>query len=397
MNKQISNMGIYADITTPSTSTTTGALIVSGGAGIGGNVYLGGNIIMTRTNNNSTRFGFQALNANTGSNNTGFGSGALSAASGNNNTAVGASALNATTGSSNTGIGNSAGSNITTGINNTIIGNSAGGANLTINGNITLLGANTSVSANTWSGSTAIGYNSQITASNQIVLGTASESVSIVGTAPSTSTTTGALVVTGGAGISGNVNVGGNLITFANGGGAAVFDHTNREYRFDGGLGIHNSYYLGQNGALTTPVIFSTPFFSQPSGNWTGGQANWVTSNVGGTSWRAWEHRYKTRATAFNITNGAVAFPSPAYIHLTIHSAIGSTATPDFSYGVVNVSGLAANATASIAMTEVASINSGNTFYVYTRLANSATFGGGSLITAGAYNFIGAVFFRQLA
>jgi hypothetical protein len=201
---------------TASTSTATGALVVSGGAGIGGSVYVGGNIIMTNANNNSTRFGYLALNSNTGSSNTGFGTSALTTNSGNNNTAVGASALTANTGSSNTGVGNSAGASISTGINNTVIGASAGGANLTISGNVTLIGANTSISVGNWVGSTAIGYNSQIKASNQIVLGTVTEFVSIPGTAVSTSQTTGALVVSGGSGIGGNVYVGG--IIFAAGG-----------------------------------------------------------------------------------------------------------------------------------------------------------------------------------
>ena len=196
---------------TASTSTTTGALVVSGGAGIGGNVYVGGNIIMTNVNNNSTRFGYLALNANTGSSNTGFGASALTTNSGNNNTAIGSSALTANTGSSNTGVGYFAGGSISTGINNTVIGSSAGGANLTISGNITLLGANTNLSATTWTGSTAIGHDAQITASNQIVMGTASEYVSITGTTASTSISTGALIVSGGAGIGGNVYVGGAI------------------------------------------------------------------------------------------------------------------------------------------------------------------------------------------
>jgi len=224
--------------TTVSTSITSGALIVTGGAGIGGNVYVGGNMIMTSANNNSTRFGYQALNSNRGSNNTGFGSGALSEDSGNNNTAVGASALNVTTGSSNTGIGNSAGSSITTGINNTVIGSSAGGANLTISGNITLIGANTGISANTWTRSTAIGYNSQITASNQIVLGTASETVLIVGTSISNSTATGALQVAGGVGIVGNVFAGGrmNAVNFNSTSDIRIKDniiHIDRQFAVD--------------------------------------------------------------------------------------------------------------------------------------------------------------------
>jgi hypothetical protein len=57
--------------------------------------------------------------------------------------------------------------------------------------------------------STAIGFNSQPTASNQIMLGTSTESVIIPGTNSSSSSTTGALQITGGVGIQGNLNIGG--------------------------------------------------------------------------------------------------------------------------------------------------------------------------------------------
>jgi hypothetical protein len=59
--------------------------------------------------------------------------------------------------------------------------------------------------------STAIGNAAKITASNQIVLGTAAEYVSIPGTKASTSATTGALVVAGGVGIGSDVNVSGKV------------------------------------------------------------------------------------------------------------------------------------------------------------------------------------------
>ena len=47
---QIGNLFIIN--TTPSTSSTTGALVVAGGAGIGGNLYVGGNITTTGTSSN---------------------------------------------------------------------------------------------------------------------------------------------------------------------------------------------------------------------------------------------------------------------------------------------------------------------------------------------------------
>jgi hypothetical protein len=152
------------------------------------------------TGNNNTAVGFTVLNKNTtGGNNTAVGFKALELnTTGENNTAHGFVALNEnTTGSNNTahgflalqknttGINNSAHGflalqNNTTGEKNTSIGNEAGINNKTNNNN-TFLGANSDLidNTNTWSNSTAIGFNSKITASNQIVLGTSSETVRI--------------------------------------------------------------------------------------------------------------------------------------------------------------------------------------------------------------------------
>ena len=152
------------------------------------------------TGNNNTAVGFTVLNKNTtGGNNTAVGFKALELnTTGENNTAHGFIALNEnTTGSNNTahgflalqlnttGINNSAHGflalqNNTTGEKNTSIGNEAGINNKTNNNN-TFLGANSDLinNTNTWSNSTAVGFNSKITASNQIVLGTSSETVRI--------------------------------------------------------------------------------------------------------------------------------------------------------------------------------------------------------------------------
>jgi hypothetical protein len=92
--------------------------------------------------------------------------------SGSNNVSVGKLALrNNTTANNNTAIGTDSLIN-STGNNNTSLG-SASGRNATTNANCTYLGFNSGidVSGNTWTHSTAIGQNSLITASNQIVLG----------------------------------------------------------------------------------------------------------------------------------------------------------------------------------------------------------------------------------
>ena len=111
----------------------------------------------------NTAVGYAALsNTTTGGFNTALGVNTLlSNVISLNNTAVGAEALNLTTGGSNTALGYQAGRAQTSGTNNTYIG------------------ALAQANANTYTNSTALGYNATITASNQVVLGTLSEKVVI--------------------------------------------------------------------------------------------------------------------------------------------------------------------------------------------------------------------------
>jgi hypothetical protein len=90
----------------------------------------------------------------------------------------------------------------TTGTNNTAIGYQAGYNNTTGTYN-TFLGANTDISGTTatWSSSTAIGYNARITASNQVMLGTATEMVYVPGK----------LFVNRDASLNGNIDISGVL------------------------------------------------------------------------------------------------------------------------------------------------------------------------------------------
>jgi hypothetical protein len=111
---------------------------------------------------------------------------------------------------SNMGVGSSSLTSITTGTQNTALGYNTFNALSTGSLN-TAVGYNAFNSAATTIQSTAIGYNAQPTASNQVVLGTATENVYIPGTTASQSTTTGALQVVGGVGVGGNVIVGGSI------------------------------------------------------------------------------------------------------------------------------------------------------------------------------------------
>jgi hypothetical protein len=84
---------------------------------------------------------------------------------GSNNTAVGINSLSSNINSNNTAIGFSAGLNDVNGSNNTYLGS----------------GADIDVSTNTYTQSTAIGYNTKINASNQIMIGTTGQTVTIPG------------------------------------------------------------------------------------------------------------------------------------------------------------------------------------------------------------------------
>ncbi len=116
-----------------------------------------------------------------------------SLSNGDCNTALGVNTLNQlTTGSNNSAIGYNAGTNCVTGSNNTFLG----------------LSAKTYDSLVTYNNSTAIGANATITASNQIVLGTTSETVYVPGKlGVGTTKPTSSLNVNGTCYLNGNVTL----------------------------------------------------------------------------------------------------------------------------------------------------------------------------------------------
>ena len=101
---------------------------------------------------------------------------------GSYNTAIGNNTLNAnTSGINNSAIGYNTLQNNTTGTNNTAIGYNAGGSSYPVVGSQnTFVGSGTNSSGD-FSQSTALGYNASITGSNQIVIGTATETIKIPG------------------------------------------------------------------------------------------------------------------------------------------------------------------------------------------------------------------------
>ena len=115
-----------------------------------------------------------AITSNTGNICVGFVSQLLT--TGTNNISMGTRCLrDTTTGGQNTSIGYQCLTNVTTGSNNTCIGSSSGLTILTGNNN-TFLGANAS-GLGQFSFSTALGTNSVVSASNQIMLGSSGDTV----------------------------------------------------------------------------------------------------------------------------------------------------------------------------------------------------------------------------
>lgn len=141
------------------------------------NVAIGSYSLYSLTSGeNNTGVGYQSLfSTTTATSNTAIGKESLKATTtGIDNIAIGEQAgLRNTTGLNNVFCGSNSGDNNTTGIFNTFLGAYSGDTNTTGIFN-TFLGANTKNTPTTTNNSTAIGYESQITASNQIVLGNSS-------------------------------------------------------------------------------------------------------------------------------------------------------------------------------------------------------------------------------
>ena len=194
-------------VTTGNVTLTNGSLYVNSGLlfSQGNVVSLGGSIHSAKDISvNGLRLG-----KGVGGNNIAFGSSALSSVASEhyiNNVAIGSNALSSVTNSGSTTYG-------ANGSNNTALGFNAGAA-VTTGGRNTFLGGNTTTSGATFNQSTALGFGATITGSNQVVLGTAAESVIMAGNVSIGKTTTPgfALDVVGNAQFSSDVSINGNLI-----------------------------------------------------------------------------------------------------------------------------------------------------------------------------------------
>ena len=199
---------------TASTSITTGALTISGGIGMGGNLYVG-----STTNSSSTTTGSMVVSGGAG-------------IAGNTN--IGGN-VQITTNTISTDL--SSGSFI-----------NRGGA--AISGNVHI-GSNATIYATTPSTSTTTGA---LTISGGIGMG---GNLYVGSTTNSSSTTTGSMVVSGGAGIAGNTNIGGNVQITTN---TISTDLSSGSFINRGGAAISGNVHIGSNATIyaTTPSTSTT-------------------------------------------------------------------------------------------------------------------------------------------
>jgi predicted acyltransferase (DUF342 family) len=145
--------------------SVNGLSVGRGGGNVPSNSAFGKDALKNSTGENNTAIGYSAsLNHITGSNNVSIGSQASqNGISGSDNIAIGSQSLFSNTGSKNIGIGTFVGLNHISGTENTLLGYYA------------------DVNGGPYNNSTAIGAYATITASNQIKLGTATETVNVPG------------------------------------------------------------------------------------------------------------------------------------------------------------------------------------------------------------------------
>lgn len=168
--------------TTGNFNTAVGVSALQSNQGGAFNVAIGTSALAAnQSGNNNIALNWGALLANTiGNDNIAVGKEALKVnQSGNNNIAIGTLALQNSTSSNSSAIGWSA-LQSSTGTANTAFGYLAGGSNTTGEYN-TFIGYGADTSGTSFSNSSAIGANAKITASNQIALGTSTETVYIPG------------------------------------------------------------------------------------------------------------------------------------------------------------------------------------------------------------------------
>ena len=392
------------------TDTTSGALRVTGGAGIGGNVWIGG-LVNVSGNLTAGNIAGATLTGN------------LESAGTTNLAVLNASGQVTFTGSiastdkdsgalviANGGLGVEGNVNVGAAANitgNLVAGNVSASAlvgNVTSTGTsqFTVLNANGAVTftdgtASTSTGSGALRITGGIGTQGNINVGGSNST--FTGATASTTTETGAVVVTGGVGIGGNLNVGGtvNKVT-AN---TASSSHTSGALVVTGGVGVggdinvDGSVIINQNLIVkgTTTTVNSTttqlvdPIFQL------GGGPNGATLTSGDNKDRGVSFKWfdgtaeRTGFFGFDDTNGSFTYVPNA----TIVDEMVSGTPGTFVIGQVQASGNAASTSTDSGALTVAggagfggNINVGGSTSKFTaNVASSSTSTGAVVVTGG--------------
>ncbi len=323
---------------TASTSTTSGALVVTGGAGVSGAVFIGGTGNVTGV-----------LNATSGTTSTSTTSGALVVTGGSGisgNLFVGgtgnvAGVLSATSGTASTST--TTGALVVTG-GSGISGNVFVGGNLNVAGTLTASIAHSSLTGLTTgddhtqysllagrvggqvlTGGTASGNTLTLRSTSNVTKG----SVLVDETTTSSSVSTGALVVSGGAGIAGNVFIGGtgNVAGVLNAtSGTASTSTTSGALVVTGGAGVSGNVFVGGNlniaGTLTASIAHSSLTGLTTGDDHT--QYTLLAGRVGGqvlTGGTASGNTLTLRSTS-NVTKGSVIIDETTASSSTVSGAL---------------------------------------------------------------------------
>lgn len=192
----ITSLVVSNDLTSTNDATINGLTVGKGNTSAGAtNTAIGYHSLLSTTISaqNNVAIGYNSSNKITSAiNNVAVGKDSLfTNVGGNSNIAIGNEALYNTTNAGNVGVGENALRNTSTGTHNVAVGYQAGyagGVPNTVGSYNTYVGYQAQTNGNNYTNSTAIGANAVIGGSNQIILGTASETVKYNKVAPLYST-----------------------------------------------------------------------------------------------------------------------------------------------------------------------------------------------------------------
>lgn len=383
--------------TTQSTSNDSGALIVSGGAGIASNVNIGGNLNVT---NNTVLSSNLNVAGTTESTNTSSGSLIVSGGIGvskNLNIGGNLTVTNASTFNNNVTV--QAGTQSTSTASGALIvtgGLGLGkdayvGGNVVISGNLTVNGTTTTINSNITSiddpvielGTAGVAdsfdrgiigvYNTRkiffgwdnssnvftflpdatVTDGSNVVAGSAGKAIfgevvadsniSVNSTTQSSSTSTGALTVAGGVGIASNVNIGGNITVTNNAvissnltvsGTTQSTSTSTGALTIAGGVGIAKNAYIGGNLSVAGQVLYNVDSITSTSIDNTNATALWSDSFNSSI-----KHLLPpTNAAQFYHSNTSITYVTGQHMDIFFtRPAANTVATANIDFGTSNL------------------------------------------------------------